>query len=112
MADDIPPVVGKTTTTAGATETTKATTEASAAAVISPPPNPIADDNARKVLALAVVAQFLALLGYMIYQGKPIENMQLIVGAEISFVTTVLNYYFGSSSGSTSKQAALDAKNK
>ena len=64
------------------------------------------------MLALAVVAQFLALIGYMVYQGKPIENMQLIVGAEISFVTTVLNYYFGSSSGSTSKSQTIDALKK
>jgi hypothetical protein len=67
-----------------------------------------ADDSARKWLALAVIAQFLALVGYWIYLGKPLDNIQMVLGAEISFVSMVLNYYFGSSSGSTAKSALLE----
>ena len=75
-----------------------------------PPPAVIADDNARKYLAGIVVAQFLAIVGYMIYAGTKLDNTQMILGAEITFMSSVLNYYFGSSSGSTAKSAVLDKK--
>jgi hypothetical protein len=74
------------------------------------PPQIIADDNARKYLAVAVILQFLVVVGFIIYTGKgaPASNTELmILGAEVTFVTTVLNYYFGSSSGSTAKSAAV-----
>jgi hypothetical protein len=74
-----------------------------------PPPIPaVADDSARKWLALAVILQFLALVSYWIYLGKVIDNIQMVLGAEIGFVSIVLNYYFGSSSGSTAKSAMLE----
>ncbi len=77
---------------------------------ITQPPTlaPAADDNTRKVLAVLVILQFLALISYWIYIGKSIDNMQMVLGAEITYVATVLNYFFGSSSGSTAKQALLD----
>lgn len=94
-------------------ETTKASTEAAAAAVISPTPALVADDNSRKYLAVIVVVQFLALVAFIIYRtnsGEVNNAEMMILGAEIGFVTTVLNYYYGSSSGSTAKSAMLEAK--
>lgn len=78
--------------------------------VTPPPPQIVADDGVRKALALAVIAQFLIFVGYLVYVGKPVDNIQMILGAEIGFVTTVLNYFFGSSSGSTAKSALLEKK--
>ena len=80
-----------------------------------PPPQIIADDNARKWLAVGVILQFLALVGFMVYltlrSGRAVDPAQMmILGAEIGFVTTVLNYYFGSSSGSTAKSAVMEKK--
>lgn len=102
MADETPVV--ETTVT----QTSKATGEA--ATNPPPPPQVIADDNARKVLAVVVVVQFLAIVGYMIYAGTKLDNTQMILGAEITFMTSVLNYYFGSSSGSTAKSALIETK--
>lgn len=76
-------------------------------------PAPIADDNSRKRLAVAVIAQFVVVVGYIIYAVKKVEATNaemMILGAEIGFVTTVLNYYFGSSSGSTSKSQILEGR--
>jgi hypothetical protein len=105
MPDEVKPTVEKTVETK---ETTKASTEASAAALVSPPLAIVADDRARKWLAFAVIAQFLVLIAFMIYIGKKIDDTQMILGAEIGFVSIVLNYYFGSSSGSTSKGQILE----
>jgi hypothetical protein len=81
-----------------------------------PPPQIIADDNARKWLAVGVIVQFLLVIGYIVYTGKgqvQASNTELmILGAEVTFMTTVLNYYFGSSSGSTAKSQILDTKTK
>jgi hypothetical protein len=74
-----------------------------------PPPQIVADDNARKWLALVIIAQFLAIVGYIIYRsqkGEASNAEMIILGAENVFVTTVLNYYYGSSSGSTAKSAS------
>jgi hypothetical protein len=78
-----------------------------------PPPAVIADDNARKWLAVAVIVQFLAVVAFIIYTIKSadVNNAEMMVlGAEIGFVTTVINYYFGSSSGSTAKSVAMEKK--
>jgi hypothetical protein len=77
---------------------------------VPPPIPPVADDSPRFWLAVSVVIQFLGVIGYMIYTSTKLENTQMILGAEITFMTTVLNYYFGSSSGSTSKSALLEQK--
>lgn len=101
MTDETPSV--ETTVT----QTSKAVGEA---ATNPPAPPPIPDDTPRFWLGLAIVGQFVLVIGYMIYTGTKLDNTQMILGAEITFMTTVLNYYFGSSSGSTSKSAALEAK--
>ncbi len=82
------------------------TTKGSTDPAPTPAPVPAADDNARKWLALAVIVQFVVVVGYWIYLGKAIDNIQMVLGAEIAFVSSVLNYYFGSSSGSTAKSQA------
>lgn len=103
MPEETPPPVVETTVT----QTSKATGEA---ATNPPAPPVIADDSPRFWLAFAVVVQFLGVIGYMIYTSTKLENTQMILGAEITFMTTVLNYYFGSSSGSTTKSALLEQK--
>ena len=103
-----PPTVEKVVETK---ETTKASTEAAAAQVISPAPAIVADDGARWWLAFAVIIQFLVVIGFIIYRTNANETNNaemMILGAEIGFVTTVLNYFFGSSSGSTAKSALLE----
>ena len=78
-----------------------------------PPPQIVADDSARKYLAMATIVQFLVVVGYIIYRSQAgiASNAEMIIlGAENVFVTTVLNYYFGSSSGSTAKSAATGDK--
>lgn len=89
------------------TQTSKATGEAATA---PPPPPPIPDDTPRFWLGIAVVVQFVAVVGYMIYTATKLDNTQMILGAEITFMTTLLNYYYGSSSGSTRKSIELEKK--
>ena len=79
----------------------------------APLPPVVADDNARKWLAVAVIVQFLVVIGFIVSKGGETNNAEMMVlGAEIGFVTTVLSYYFGSSSGSTSKSATIEALKK
>jgi hypothetical protein len=63
------------------------------------------DTQARFWLAIAVIAQFVLLVGYIEFAGRELPDSQLILGAEISFVTTILAFFFGSSSGSVTKSA-------
>lgn len=63
------------------------------------------DTRARFWIAVGIIAQFVLLVGYVCYKGTSLPDSQLILGAEISFVTMVLNYFFGSSSGSVTKSA-------
>lgn len=91
-------------------KSTTETTKISGSAATSPPPPapPAADDFARKSIALAIVVQFVIVVGYTLWashSGQKIEYGQLVIGAEIAFMTTVLNYYYGSSSGSTAKDS-------
>jgi hypothetical protein len=70
------------------------------------------DTHARFYLGVIVIVQFVLLVAYVIYAGnagKQIADSQLILGAEIGFVSLVLNYFFGSSSGSVTKSARIDA---
>lgn len=64
------------------------------------------DTAARFWLALIVIMQFVVLIAYLSYRGQQLADSQLILGAEISFVTIVLNYFFGSSAGSVTKSAS------
>ena len=66
------------------------------------------DTKARFWLAIAIIGQFVLLVGYVCYKGMNLPDSQLILGAEISFVTMVLNYFFGSSSGSVTKSASKE----
>jgi len=64
------------------------------------------DTRARFLLAVIVVAQFVLLVGFVVYRGVELPDSQLILGAEIAALTTVLQYFFGSSSGSVTKSAS------
>jgi hypothetical protein len=63
------------------------------------------DTRARFWLGLFIIAQFVFLVAYIVYSGRELPDSQLILGAEIGFVTVVLQYFFGSSSGSVTKSA-------
>lgn len=63
------------------------------------------DTTARFVLGIFIILQFVALVAYINWSGKNLPDSQLIIGAEIGFVSVVLQYFFGSSSGSTTKSA-------
>jgi len=67
------------------------------------------DTRARFLLAMFIVAQFVVLIGFIVYRGTELPDSQLILGAEIAALTTVLNFFFGSSSGSVTKSASKDA---
>jgi hypothetical protein len=104
--DAVPPVTEKTTETHEKTVVTGAPIQA-------PPPAIIADDAARKWLAFVTIGQFLLVVGYIIFtvkNGETNNAEMMILGAEIGFVTTILNYFYGSSSGSTAKSAAAQDK--
>jgi len=66
------------------------------------------DTHARFWLGVLVIAQFVLLVGYIQFSGKQLPDSQLILGAEIGFVSVILNYFFGSSSGSVTKSASKD----
>jgi|SRR5215472_2991027 len=63
------------------------------------------DTVARFIIGLVIIVQFVLLIAYIQWSGKQLGNQELIIGAEISFVSIVLNYFFGSSSGSVTKSA-------
>jgi uncharacterized membrane protein len=64
------------------------------------------DTRARFWIGLLIIVQFVLLVAYVSYRSTPLADSQLIIGAEIGFVATVLNYFFGSSSGSVTKSAS------
>lgn len=62
------------------------------------------------ILAALVVVCFFALLYIMIFEAVPDNNkdmMNLIVGSLIGAFTMVVNYFFGSSTGSKAKTEFL-----
>jgi len=63
------------------------------------------DTVARFIIGLVIIVQFVVLIAYVSYRSTPLADSQLILGAEIGFVSLVLNYFFGSSSGSVTKSA-------
>lgn len=64
------------------------------------------DTRARFLLAIIVVVQFVVLIGFIVWRGTEVPDSQLILGAEIAALTIVLQYFFGSSSGSVTKSAS------
>ena len=64
------------------------------------------DTRARFLLAIIIVAQFVVLISFIVWRGAELPDSQLILGAEIAALTTVLQYFFGSSSGSVTKSAS------
>jgi len=72
-------------------------------------PAAVADDGVRKWLTVAVIVQFLLVVGvYALRRTEATNAEMMVLGAEIGFVSTVLNYYFGSSSGSARKSELLE----
>jgi len=63
------------------------------------------DTSARFWIGLFIIVQFVLLIAYIVYRGTALPDSQLILGAEIGFVSVVLQYFFGSSSGSVTKSA-------
>lgn len=110
------PLVEPAKATTASTISTVSTTTADPGT--PPPPAPPggsadttqSDNKARFWLALAVIVQYVTLVGYLIYRNAPMQDSQFILGAESSFVSLVLGYFFGSSSGSTAKSAQLQGK--
>lgn len=67
------------------------------------------DTRARFIIGVGVIAQFVLLVAYIIYKGaygQTLPDSQLIIGAEIAFVVTVLNYFFGNSSGTVTNSTS------
>ncbi len=72
-------------------------------------PAAVADDGVRKWLTVAVIVQFLLVVGvYALRRTEATNAEMMVLGAEIGFVSTVVNYYFGSSSGSARKSELLE----
>lgn len=67
------------------------------------------DENIRKILAVLVLLQFVAVTGFIMW-FNPKGDSQMVLGAEISFMSMVLGFYFGSSSGSVQKSQLLAEK--
>jgi hypothetical protein len=68
------------------------------------------DTRARFLIGIVIIVQFIILIAYIVYSGRELPDSQLVLGAEIGFVSIVLNYFFGSSSGSVMKSASKDEK--
>ena len=67
-------------------------------------------DKAREILmfamAVILILSFLILLALLVFQEVPVPNSQLLytmVGVFGTMAVTVINYYFGSSKGSSDK---------
>lgn len=75
---------------------------------IIPPPDKTATVSK---LAVSIAAQvvFFACLG-IAYWTKDSNAISLLVGAAVANSTTVVNYWLGSSSGSSAKDATIAAK--
>ena len=110
MPEETPPPVVETTTT----QTSKATGEA--ATKIPPPAPAAADDSVRGKLAAATVLSygvFISLLVWLlVFHSDKMSSVVAtlvgtILGAQASNVSSVYQYYYGSSSGSTAKDKRL-----
>ena len=68
------------------------------------------DTRARFWLAVLIIAQFVLLIAYIEFSGKELPDSQLLIGGQLGFISLILNFYFGSSSGSTTKSASTETK--
>ncbi len=91
------------------------------APVQPPPPAAAADDGIRKAIAIAIIVQFTLYIVVVTYllmtYGKDLSNttnniIVIILTAEIGYMGQTFAYYMGSSSGSTSKSAIIEAVKK
>jgi drug/metabolite transporter (DMT)-like permease len=67
------------------------------------------------ILGALVVLGFLALLAILIFKGVPEQNSELLylsVGALIGMASGVINYFYGSSKGSSDKTQIMANGNK
>ena len=58
-------------------------------------------------LGALIVIGFFATLIYLIYSGKYPESVNLVIGALLGAFGTVVGYFYGSSKGSSDKDALL-----
>lgn len=72
-------------------------------------------DKTPKIIAFSVTGGFFGVLALLAYVEVPTgtkEVLYVMVGSLGTAWTSIINYYFGSSSGSASKQALLDKMRK
>ncbi len=72
-------------------------------------------DKTPKIIAFSVTGGFFGVLALLAYVEVPLgtkEVLYVMVGSLGTAWTSIINYYFGSSSGSASKQALLDKMRK
>lgn len=67
------------------------------------------------LLGAIVIAGFMTLLGVLIFVGIPEKNAELLylsIGALITMAVQVVNYFYGSSKGSSDKTKIIANGNK
>lgn len=72
-------------------------------------------DHTTKILAYLLVLGFFAIVWFMLLYSVPVESQRILdmmLGSLLTSFTGVVAYYFGSSSGSASKQAMIDRMTK
>ncbi len=83
-----------------------------------PPPAAAADDGIRKTMAVGIIVQFTLYIVFVTFllmkYGTNLSNttnniIVIILTAEIGYMGQTFAYYMGSSSGSTSKSALIEA---
>ncbi len=59
-------------------------------------------------LSIVITIGFFAVLFYLITTGKYESAVNLLIGAVIAAFTTIINYHYGSSKGSSDKTKILE----
>lgn len=71
---------------------------------------PVLNKIIQPIIALVVVLSTLGIWALILFRHyEPKTNESIIIGALTAIATGVINYYFGSSSGSASKSKQLDS---